>query len=87
MKTALTLITGLALASWGLPVRAQTVPAKPPRPAAAPRPEVTGAVAREPGDYKGPHVVKDTKALGQKFIEHSRPSDDLSPRYPRPSPK
>lgn len=76
MKTALTLLTCLALASWGAPARAQTAPAKPPRsaaPVAAPLPKVTGAAAREPGAYQGPYVVKDTKALGQKFIGYSRP--------------
>ncbi|TPG65400.1 hypothetical protein [Hymenobacter nivis] len=87
MKTALTLITGLALASWGPPARAQTAPAKPPRsaaPAAAPLPKVTGAAAREPSAYQGPHVVKDTKALGQKFIRNSRPANAPVGSKPRP---
>ena len=77
MKTALTLLTGLALGALLLPARAQTAPAKPLRSAtpAAPRPKATGAAAREPGAYQGPHVVSDTKALGQKFIQHSRPTD------------
>ncbi len=87
MKTVLTLLTGLALGALLFPARAQTAPAKPPRlaaPAAAPLPKVTGAVAREPGDYQGPHVVKDSKALGQKFIEYSRP--DAFPVGPMPYP-
>ena len=87
MKTALTLLTGLALAGLLLPARAQTAPAKPPRPAApaaAPRPKVIGAAAREPGAYKGPYVVSDTKALGQKFIRHSRPANAPVNRKPRP---
>ncbi len=71
MKTGSILLTGLASASLLLPARAQTAPAK----ATAPGPKVIGAAAREPGAYQGPHVVKDTKALGQKFIQHSRPSD------------
>ncbi|AMJ64291.1 hypothetical protein [Hymenobacter sp. PAMC 26628] len=75
MKTILTLLTGLALGALLLPARAQTAPAKPLRSAtpAAPRPKVVGAAVREPGGYKGPYVVSDTKELGQKFIQHSRP--------------
>lgn len=76
MKTVLTLITGLALVGLLLPARAQTAPAKLPRsaaPAAAPLPNVTDAAVRESGAYQGPYVVKDTKALGQNFIRHSRP--------------
>ncbi|AWM34424.1 hypothetical protein [Hymenobacter nivis] len=88
MKTVLTLLTGLVLGALLLPARAQTAPAKPTRsatPAATPGPKVVGAVAREPGSYKGPYVVSDTKALGQKFIQHSRPSDEFFPRHPLPS--
>lgn len=84
MKIALTLLTGLALVSLRLPARAQTAPAKP---AAAPGPKVIGAAAREPGAYQGPHVVKNTKALGQKFILRSRPSDGPVSRKDLPSPK
>lgn len=90
MRITLTLLTGLALGALLLPARAQTAPAKPTRPgqpAAAPGPKVTGAAAREPGAYQGPHVVKDTKALGQKFIQHSRPSDGPVNRKDLPSPK
>ncbi|MFD1468518.1 hypothetical protein ACFQ48_09800 [Hymenobacter caeli] len=81
MKIALTLLVGLALVSLRLPARAQTAPA------AGPRPKVTGAAAREPGAYQGPHVVKDTKALGQKFIQHSRPTDGPVSAKVLPRPK
>ncbi|MGI4887326.1 MAG: hypothetical protein ACRYFR_20400 [Janthinobacterium lividum] len=87
MKTALSLLTSLALASLLLPARAQTAPAvqsRASKPAAVTNPKTTGAAGRKPGAYSGPYVVSDTKKLGQQFIERSRPADNLIMAYPRP---
>lgn len=71
MKTLLFFASGLAFAALLLPAQAQT-PATPhdnPAPA-KPTPQTANQRA---ATYKGPKVVKDTKALGDKMIRDSKP--------------
>ncbi len=78
MKTALTLMTSLALASLLLPVHAQTAPAVQPhagKPVALPNKRTVGMAVRKPGAHNSSYIVNDTKKLGQKFIQRSRPGD------------
>lgn len=61
---------------------AQTTPTQP-APGAAPRnptPSQAQAIKsqtaeRRAATYQGPHVVKDSKALGRKFVRDSKPTD------------
>lgn len=79
MKAILSLAGSLALAALLLPARAQTVPAAAPH---NPTPAQTKTIraqtaARRADAYQGPKVVQNSKELGQKMIQKSRPADAL----------
>lgn len=63
MKTLLSFTGTLALSVLALGSLAQT-PTKP-----SPTPDQRAAT------YQGPKVVKDTKALGKKMVQKSKPAD------------
>lgn len=73
MKTLLSFTSTLALAAV-LTAPAQT-PATPAQPAKT--------ADQRAATYKGPKVVKDTKALGQKMVQKSKPTDmRMTPQAP-----
>ena len=80
MKTLLALASSLALAAL-LSAQAQTPAAMPsaaPASQAPPRP-TPKTPSQRAAAYKGPKVVKDTKALGDKMIRESKPNNLPTP--------
>ncbi|MGI4832479.1 MAG: hypothetical protein ACRYFK_03360 [Janthinobacterium lividum] len=77
MKAILTLAGGLALGALLLPARAQTTPAAAPRnPTPAQAKTIRAQTAARRADtYQGPKVVQNSKELGQKMIQKSKPTD------------
>ena len=81
MNVRLAITSSLCLASL-LSAQAQTPAATQPKPSATkPTPKTP---AQRAAAYKGPKVVKDTKALGAKMVRESKP--DTQPEGKR-SPK
>jgi hypothetical protein len=77
--------SALALAGPAQTSPAQTAPSAAPR---NPTPSQAQATKNQTAErradaYKGPKVVKDDKALGQKFIHKSKPAD-MNMRLPAP---
>jgi len=77
MKTLLTLLAALTLTMPARAVRAQTSPT-----AHATTP--TKTADQRAATYKGPKVVKDSKALGRQMVQKSKPTDSRVPIFPRP---
>jgi hypothetical protein len=82
MKTLLSLANSLALGALLLPARAQTTPAAAPR---NPTPAQAKAISTKTAErraetYQGPKAVHDSKELGRKMIQKSRPADGLHMR-------
>ncbi|MDJ0367678.1 hypothetical protein QMK33_21235 [Hymenobacter sp. H14-R3] len=78
MKTLLTVASTLVLTAHLLTASAQA-PATP-RPAPA---KPTKTPDQRAATYQGPKVVKDSKALGQRMVQKSKPIDR---RLPVPTP-
>jgi hypothetical protein len=78
MKTLLVVAGCFSLAAV-LPAQAQT-PASTPS-SAKPTPKIAEQRA---ATYKGPKVVKDTKALGTKMIRESKPDRTVEPSVRKP---
>jgi hypothetical protein len=70
MNLRFAITSGLCLAAL-LSAQAQTPAAKPPAP--SPTKPTPKTAAQRAATYKGPKVVKDTKALGDKMIRDSKP--------------
>ncbi|RZK25836.1 MAG: hypothetical protein EOO63_15485 [Hymenobacter sp.] len=70
MKTLLTVTGTLALAARLLTASAQTTPAAT---------KATKTATQRAATYQGPKVVKDSKALGQKMVQKSKPTDMTVP--------
>jgi hypothetical protein len=77
MNLRLAITSGLCLAAL-LSAQAQT-PAATPSPT-KPTPKTA---AKRAATYKGPKVVKDTKALGDKMIRDSKPDAQPLEKTPR----
>lgn len=77
MKTLLTVTGTLALAARLLTASAQTTPAAPQATPAATK--ATKTATQRAATYQGPKVVKDSKALGQKMVQKSKPTDMTVP--------
>jgi len=82
MKALTSLAGCLALAGLLLPAHAQTTPATAPR---NPTPAQAKAISEQTAErraeqYQGPKVVKDSKELGQKMIQKSKPADAVRTR-------
>lgn len=69
-------IFSLLLTFGALATAAQTLPAPAPRnPTPAQAKAIKSRTAeRRAATYKGPKVVKDSKALGREFIQESKPA-------------
>ncbi len=81
MKTLL-LVAGSFWLTTVLSAQAQTPTSTPPTPSAAkPTPKTANQRA---ATYKGPKVVKDTKALGTKMIRESKPVPTVEPSIRKP---
>ncbi len=81
MKTLPTFTSSLALSALLLTAQAQT-PATPhdnPTPA-----KPTKTADHRAATYQGPKVVKDSKALGKKMVQKSKPADMMTPVPTRP---
>lgn len=76
MKTLLTVTGTLALAARLLTASAQTPAAPQATPAAT---KATKTATQRAATYQGPKVVKDSKALGQKMVQKSKPTDMTVP--------
>ncbi|MGI4738145.1 MAG: hypothetical protein ACRYG7_23495 [Janthinobacterium lividum] len=66
MKTLFTVMSSLALLALLLTAQAQTPAGHPAKPTTA---------DRRAAAYQGPKVVKNSKALGQKMVQKSKPTD------------
>jgi hypothetical protein len=66
MNTLFTVTSSLALSALLLTAQAQTPVTPPAKPTTADRRAAT---------YQGPKVVKNSKALGQKMVQKSKPTD------------
>lgn len=81
MKTLLVVAGCFSLAAV-LPAQAQTPASSPSTPSSAkPTPKTADQRA---ATYKGPKVVKDTKALGSKMIRESKPTPSMEPSVRKP---
>ena len=79
MKTSLTFASSWALSALLLTAQAQT----PATPHSSPTPtEPTKTADHRAATYQGPKVVKDTKALGKKIVQKSKPTDMRVPVRP-----
>ena len=74
----------LALSALLLTAQAQT-PATPHH--SPPPAKLTKTATHRAATYQGPKVVKDTKALGQKMVQKSQPTDMRMPVPVRPMKK
>lgn len=81
MNMLLTFASALALASPAQTTPSQTAPAATRRnPTPSQAKVIKSQTAERRADtYKGPKVVKDSKALGRKFIRESKPTDTNVP--------
>ena len=84
MKTLLTTASGLALSALVLAAHAQTLPVVTsknitPQGAAATKKQTAD---RRAAAYKGPKVVKSTKALGNEMLRESKPANPAVPVPP-----
>ncbi|RZK99564.1 MAG: hypothetical protein EOO62_24700 [Hymenobacter sp.] len=80
MKTMLLLASSLALTSL-LPARAQTAPAAPRNPTPTQAKAIRAKTAeRRAETYQGPKVVPNSKKLGQKMLQDSKPADGIRVR-------
>ena len=81
MNVLLTIASALALAGPAQTAPTQTAPGAAPRnPAPSQAKAIKSQTAERRADaYKGPKVVKDSKALGRKFIRESKPTDSNVP--------
>ncbi|RZJ94430.1 MAG: hypothetical protein EOO60_03090 [Hymenobacter sp.] len=77
MKLPLTAASSLAFAALLLAAHAQTPTTTISTPNPAKKAAKTADQRAE--TYKGPKVVKDTKALGNKMLRDSKPTDSRSP--------
>ena len=77
MKTSLPLASTLVLSAFLLTARAQTPATSHDNPTPAKDTKVTDHRA---ATYQGPKVTKDTKALGKKMVQKSKPADALRMR-------
>jgi hypothetical protein len=84
MKTLATFVIALALPAGLLEAQAQTPATPSKQPSAAQPANSPKQAAPRATPYKGPHVVNDTKALGQKMIKESKPADSTIPMRVRP---
>ena len=84
MKTLLTSASTLALSALLLTTHAQTLPVVTSKNIDPKGPAVTKeqTADRRAAAYKGPKVVKDTKALGNKMIRDSKPASQSVPAPP-----
>ena len=72
MKAPLAIASSLPLSLLLLAAQAQT----PASPHANPAPaKPTNTADQRAATYQGPKVVKDSKALGQKMVQKSKPAD------------
>lgn len=82
MKTLSTFASCLALSALMLSAHAQT-----PAPATShdnPTPaKPTKTPDQRAATYKGPKVVNDSKSLGKKMVQKSKPTDTHMPSHPR----
>ncbi|AMR26408.1 hypothetical protein A0257_04355 [Hymenobacter psoromatis] len=74
MKTLPALTSSFALSALLLTAQAQT-PAKPHHNPTPAKPSQTAD--HRAATYQGPKVVKDSKGLGQKMVQKSKPTDML----------
>jgi len=72
MKTRLPFASLLALATSLPAAKAQTLATQPDNPAPAKAAKVADHRA---ATYQGPKVTKDSKALGRKMVQKSKPTD------------
>jgi hypothetical protein len=77
MKTLPTFNSYLALSALLLTAQAQTPATSHDNPTPA---KPTKMADHRAATYQGPKVVKDSKALGQKMVQKSKPADMLTPR-------
>jgi len=76
MKTLPLVVSSLLLTTGVLVAQAQTPAAPRSNPTPAKPPQTADQRA---ATYKGPKVVKDSKALGQKMVQKSKPTDMRMP--------
>jgi hypothetical protein len=79
MKTLLPFASTLALSALLLTAQAQTPATSHDNPTPAKPTTSTKTADHRAAAYKGPKVVKDSKALGQKMVHNSKPTDTLVP--------
>jgi hypothetical protein len=72
MKTPLVFASTIALSVLALAAQAQTPATTHGNPAPA---KATQKADQRAATYQGPKVVKDSKALGQKMVQKSKPTD------------
>ena len=81
MKTLPTFSSYLVLSALLLTAQAQTPATSHDNPTPA---KPTKTADHRAATYQGPKVVKDSKALGQKMVQKSQPSDMVMPPQSRP---
>lgn len=76
MKTRLSFVSLLTLATSLHTAQAQTPVSTPGNPT---RTKATKTADHRAATYQGPKVTKDSKALGRKMVQKSKPTDMLVP--------